>query len=99
MAAVEVAPHAAADVDAILIDLHDRSGRATADRRQAEFKAATRRLSSHPESGRPRPDIGLGLRSVLVDPYILIYGYDRATDTVSVLRVLHGCRQLSLDAP
>ena len=65
MASVEVAPRAAADVDAILIDLHGRSGRAAADRQQAEFKAATRLLACHPEIGRRRADIGPELRSVL----------------------------------
>ena len=99
MATINVAPRAAADVDRILVDQHSRGDRAAAARRQAEFKAATRQLAHHPESGRRRPDIGPDLRSILVHPYVLIYSYDPATDTVSVLRVLHGRRQLSLDAP
>ena len=99
MANVDVAPRAAADIDGILIDQYGHGGRASAARYQAEFKAATRRLVHHPESGRRRPDIGPGLRSVLVHPYVLIYSYDRTADTVSVLRILHGRRQLSLDAP
>ena len=99
MATIDVAPRAAADIDGILIDQHDRGGRAAAARCQAEFKAATRQLAHHPESGRRRPDIGPDLRSVLVHPYVLIYSYDPAADTVSVLRVLHGRRRLSLDAP
>lgn len=99
MATVDVAPRAAADVDGILVDQHGRGGRAAAARRQAEFNAAVRQLAHHPESGRRRPDIGPGLRSVLIHPYVLIYSYDPATDTVFVLRVLHGRRRLSLDAP
>lgn len=98
MAIVDVAPRAAADVDTILVHLHGRDGLAAADRQQAAFKVAARRLALHPEFGRSRPDIGPDLRSVLTHPYVLIDRYDRARDTVSVLRVLHGRRRLALDA-
>ena len=94
MAIVDVAPRASADVDDILIHSHGLGGRSAADRMQADFKAAALLLANHPEIGRRRADIGLDLRSILV----VLHRFDRARDTVFVLRVLHSRRRLSVDA-
>ena len=52
-----------------------------------------------PRVARPRPGLGLEIRSAAVKPYVVLHRYDRAADTVFILRVLHGRRQITLDAP
>jgi toxin ParE1/3/4 len=58
-----------------------------ADNQLRHIDLAVDQLSRWPLSGRPREDIGQGLRSILVHPHVVIY---RVTDvTIGVVRVLH----------
>ena len=98
MARIEIAPSAKVDLAGIARYLRRRAGSGTVDDLEAEISAAFQRLADHPEIGR-RPEIGAGLRSITVKPYVVLHRYDRARDTVFVLRVLHGRRRLALDAP
>jgi len=51
-----------------------------------------RQLETSPKLGRERPDFGEGIRSLVVGSYIAIY---HATDqVVTILRVVHGARDL-----
>jgi toxin ParE1/3/4 len=95
MARVVVTDQAKRDIRRILSDLTERAGHRVVERYAAEFKAAYRRLNSFPDSGAPRPALGLGTRIVLVLPYIVIY--ESREDTVTVLRVMHGKRNITRD--
>jgi len=82
-----------ADTDMLEAWLHIATDNSTAaDAFIDEIRAAMERLSRHPASGRLRDEFGPGIRSVVVQPYIIIY---RETDeTVDILRVLHGARDI-----
>ncbi len=96
MARVIVSNNAKRDLRRILSDLAKRAGYRVAERYGAEFKATYRRLSDFPDSGPPRPALRPKTRIALVLPYIVVY--DRVDDeTVVVLRVLHGKRNITRD--
>jgi toxin ParE1/3/4 len=58
-----------------------------ADNVLREIKRAVQRLADRPFTGRPRNEIAVGLRSLLVHPHAIIY---RVTDsTVEISRILH----------
>lgn len=96
MTRVVVTEQAKRDVRRILSDLGERAGYRVAERYGAEFKAAYRRLNSFPDSGPPRPALGPNTRIVLVLPYVVIY--ESNDDTVTVLRVMHGRRNITRNA-
>jgi toxin ParE1/3/4 len=52
-------------------------------------------LTSFPGRGSPRPDLGLDVRSVIVSPYLVFYAARR--DHVTILRVLHGNRDIEAE--
>jgi len=96
MARVVVSDQAKRDVRRILSDLAERASYRVAERYAEDFKATYRRLSRFPDSGPPRPELGTRARIAIVHPYIVIY--DRMDDaTVTVLRVLHGKRNITRD--
>lgn len=86
MAVVRRAPHAEADLDAILDDLN-RKNPAVAARYANEFAQKGQTLSQFPEIGRSRPEIAPNLRSTLVRPYVIFYRVE--SDVVQILRILH----------
>jgi plasmid stabilization system protein ParE len=88
----EIAKH---DVRRILSDLNERAGYRVAAKYAFEFKAAYRRLASLPQVGPPRPALGPTTRVVIILPYLIVYEY--AADVVTVLRVLHGKRNINRD--
>ena len=78
-------------MDEILAYLEERSP-AAAQRLAAAIDAQCELLSHVPLKGRPRDDLASGLRSVVVEKYLLFY---RVTDAaVLVLRILHGRRDI-----
>lgn len=63
-----------------------------ADRVLDRLDSALDILADMPMMGRPRPDLGNGLRSLAVGYYIIYYV---PTDsTVEIVRVLHGARDV-----
>lgn len=52
----------------------------------------TRMLAQFPLTGRARDDIRPGLRSSAVKPYVILFR--PAGDTVQILRILHGARDI-----
>ena len=72
MATIRLLRRACSDLKAILEDLEDR-GSEIAARFTAEFGRKGQALAQFPESGRMRPDLGEGLRSTLVSPYVIVY--------------------------
>ena len=95
MARIVVTERAKHDVRRILPDLNERAGFRVAARYASEFKAAYRRLAKVPASGPPRPVLGPKTRIAIVLPYIVIY--DQEDDAITVLRVLHGRRNITRD--
>jgi toxin ParE1/3/4 len=99
MARIDIGPSAKRDLARIVTDMRGQGRDQAADKLEAELGVLLRRLAVFPESGSPRPGLGLEIRSAAVKPYVVLHRYDRAADTVFILRVLHGRRQITLDAP
>ena len=51
-------------------------------------------LTLHPFSGAPRDDIAPGIRHLVVGDYLTLY---RVGDSIEILRVLHGHRNIEAD--
>ena len=51
---------------------------------------ACRRIGDMPRSGTPRPEIALGLRTVRLGKYLILY--NEADDHADIVRVVHGAR-------
>jgi len=83
---------AAADLVAILTYLDEHSP-AAADRLVAAIDQHCTSLGQFPGTGRARDDIMLGLCSVVVDRYVLLYRV--RPQAVEVLRILPGGRDLA----
>ena len=85
-------PQAVRDVDEIWewIAAEDM---AAADRLAARIAGATQRLADFPESGTPRPELAGDARSVVVGSYLVLYRV--GPDSVDILRVVHGARELT----
>ena len=84
-------PEAEADLIAIALHIaqHD-PGRAR--KLVARLRARVGILATHPQAGRPRNELGEGLRSLSERPYVFIY---RITDqTPEIVAILHGARDL-----
>jgi plasmid stabilization system protein ParE len=95
MTRVLVSALARQDVRDILKDLSERAGHAVASRYAADFKNVYRSLVAFPEGGPPRRSLGSDARIKIVYPYVVIY--DHRADTVTVLRVLHGYREITAE--
>jgi len=95
MARVVVTEPAKRDVRRILSDLTERAGYRVATNYAADFKAAYRRLAAMPDIGSPRPALGPTTRVVIILPYLVIY--EHQDNVVTVLRVLHGKRNITRD--
>ena len=85
-------PPAEADLDAIT-EYYSAHSPAAGSRLLDAIFAKCRQLANQPRQGTPRPDFGAGVRSVVVQQYLLFF---RATATgIDVLRVLHGSRDIT----
>lgn len=49
-------------------------------------------LGKHPQLGRPRDDLGRGLRSITTGSYVVIYRVEKSN--VRILHVVHGRRDV-----
>lgn len=97
MTQVVVSPEGRDDLLPIATYLAAVAGAATADRWDRKFWTAIDSIAEFPGSGAPRPALGDDTRIVVVHPYVLIYQHARGSDTVYVLRVVHGRRNISKD--
>lgn len=91
---VQVSPCARDD----LIDIRDRvavlaQDYDVADRYVGRMEARIATLAEFPNRGTPRPDLGLGVRSIPFERRRVIF-YRVDADKVLVLRVLDGARDL-----
>jgi plasmid stabilization system protein ParE len=83
-----------ADTTEIIDELTRKAGSITAAGYLSKFRAAVERISELPRSGAPRPALGVSTRCIVISPYLLIYDYAEAEDTLTVLRIIHGRRKL-----
>lgn len=84
-------PEAEADLTAIALYVAQHSparAHALIDR----LRKRCTMLETHPHAGRPRPELGDGLRSLVERPYVLIYR--AVADGVEIVAILHGARDL-----
>lgn len=95
MTRIQVSALAKQDVRGILADLRERAGDVVARRYGAHIKRIYRSLAEFPAGGAPRPSLGSEARIKIVYPYVVIY--DHSADTATVLRVLHGHRNITAD--
>jgi toxin ParE1/3/4 len=86
------APAARQDLSEIWRYYDQSASREVADRLVRRIEEAGRSASKHPFQRRPRNDIRVGLRAVIISPYAL---FDRVGENeVEVVRVLHQRRDL-----
>jgi plasmid stabilization system protein ParE len=95
MTRVVVTEPAKRDVRNILSDLSERASYRIAARYADEFKTVYRRLREVPATGAPRSKLGPNCRIAIVLPYLVVYDYNGNDDEVTVLRVLHGRRNIT----
>lgn len=95
MARVILAELADSDTAQIINDLAEKAGPSVSARYNARFDEVYSRLEVFPEFGTPRPKLGEQARICLVLPYIIIYEYAKSQDVVTVLRILHGKREIT----
>lgn len=88
---VHIRPAADADLGSIF-DWIAAEDVAAAERLIERIADAARRLGDFPERGRQRPEIGEGVRSLVLGRYLILY---RVTPRqVEVVRIVHGAREL-----
>lgn len=96
MARVAVSPQAEADLTRIGEEIADKAGVLTADRVVDRIVHVIERLSAIPRSsGRLVPALGHDLRCHPVGSYNVYLRYDEKADVLSVVRVLHGRRNIT----
>jgi plasmid stabilization system protein ParE len=95
MAHVVVSARAHSDISQILRHLAANAGVRIAQRYAAAFDAVYDRLADFPGSAPPRPALGPRARVALVPPFMVVY--DHHDGTVTVLRILHGKRNITRD--
>ena len=85
-------PRAIRDVDDIWLHIA-ADDPAAATRMVERLATAVARLADFPESGRARPEIGAGARSVVVGRYLVLYRING--EFVDIVRVIHGAREIT----
>lgn len=95
MTRLVVTADAEKDTDTILSYLEREAGAAVAEKYGRQFRDRIAGLLEWPEIGVPRPLLGEAIRVAVVSPYLVIYEYSRADDTLTLLRILHGRRNIT----
>ena len=95
MTRLVVTADAETDTVEILAYLTTEAGPLVAADYGDRFHVTIRRMVDLPESGAPRPRLGANARIAVVAPYVLIFDYARGEDVLTLLRVLHGKRNIS----
>jgi len=95
MTRLVVTPEADADASEILAYLYREAGARVAQDYNRRFQQTLQRLVARPLIGAPRRALGQDARVAIVQPYLLIYSYTSDDDTLTLLRVLHGRRNIT----
>ena len=92
---VVISPEGRGDLLEIVSHLASVAGPTTADRWDRKLWQVIDRIAEFPGSGAPRPVLGAHTRIAIVYPYIVIYEHVSGSDTLQVLRVVHGRRNIT----
>ncbi len=95
MARILLSALARQDLRDILADIAERAGSTVAHRYGEDFKRIYRSIAQFPAGGAPRRSLGSDVRVKIVYPYVVFY--EDVADTVTILRVLHGHRDITAD--
>jgi len=95
MTRLVTAPRFRSDISTILNYLEEVAGPRVAAQYSGRFEETIVRLTSFPESGAPRPALGPNTRLAIVRPYLVIYDFTSDDNTLTLLRVLHGRRNIT----
>ena len=95
MTRLVVTSNAEDDLNKILDYLKGKAGALVAEEYGLKFLTSIERLANFPGVGSRREAFGPNARVVVVPPYVLIYDYASAEDTVTLLRILHGKRNIT----
>lgn len=95
MTRLVVTADAETDTAEILNYLSTEAGPRVAEDFGRRFRIAIERFVRIPGVGAPRPVLGKTTRASIVFPYVLIYDYTEDDDTVTLLRILHGRRNIT----
>jgi len=95
MTQLVVTADAEADLYEILDYLEQEAGARVAEDYARRFRLCLERHVESPGIGAPRPALGPGTRIGIVRPCILVYDYTEADDTLTLLRILHGKRNIT----
>jgi toxin ParE1/3/4 len=80
---------------AILADLVSKAGYRVAEKYNSLLDRLYGLLADHPAIGPRRPSLGSRVRIWIVAPYIVIYELNESEDIVTVLRIVHGNRNVT----
>ncbi len=94
MSRLIVSLKARADTSDIIKDLANKAGYGVAAAYAASFARVNERLAEYPDSGARRPVLGPGVRICVVSPYVVVYEHMESDDTVAILRIVHGRREI-----
>jgi toxin ParE1/3/4 len=95
MTQLDVTRRAARDADEIFHYLTSVAGPRTAERHFLRIQKTIERLADWPETAQRRPDLGRDVRLAVVAPFIVIYRYEPEKDVLTILRILHGRRNVT----
>src|SRR5262245_39153591 len=96
MAQVVVSPQAEQELAQLVDEIGDKAGPAVADNLLDRIVAIFHKLALVPKaSGRLVPGLGKDIRCHPVGSYNVYLRYDEAVDTLFVVRVLHGRRNIT----
>lgn len=90
-----VSREAETDLDEVLDYLEQEAGARTVLSYAKRFRKTLLSLAEFPGAGTLRPALGRKARISIVYPYVLIYDYDDGGDTLVLLRILHGRRNIT----
>ncbi len=90
-----IAAIADADRAEIIEELAAKAGAFTARKYDDRFEQLYDRLELYPQSCPLRPVLGHEIRLGVVTPFVIIYRYAEIDDTVTVLRLIDGRRDIS----
>jgi|SRR5581483_6274479 len=95
MTRLVVSADAATDIHDVLDYLEKEAGASVAKEYGLKFRICIELLVAFPRLGPRRPALGADARIRVVPPYVLIYDFMGADDTVTLLRVVHGKRNIT----
>jgi plasmid stabilization system protein ParE len=94
MLRVTFSPEAGLDLIEITDYLSDIASPRIARNYETRIRSAIDGLRDVPESGPPRREFGAHIRMLIVRPYLIFYEVELARRDVSILRILHGARDI-----